>query len=337
MQRGTIRGMKPHRPLPLIFFALCLFSIWVRPSGAAAPGADIARGWGEAAILFTGKLETAQAGPVAKSMPPIYSHTLVFTVKEVLRGNLNAGEKVTGSHSARQINPPKFPVGELCLVSAEHSRGRLVIKKVVKEDSVDLKVVRQSASVPLGWVARDGKLFSPWAGIKGAGWKGEALAGVPACAVTGRPAFLCGDGIAFSAEPVPPEKAIKWTNPDGDGLYKITVKNDSAESREVAALLQMDGKVLWKESLVILCQDKAHPVPGATGRLVGAAPLKLGPGKSVEGVVNVFQLRGIEWPRGGYRIAFQFCLGEKSETESFYYMSRHHDAIRKRAVEAMGE
>ncbi len=329
--------MKSHRRLTSIFFALCLFSLSARSSAAPAPDADLVRDWAGASILFTGKLDSAQAGPVARSMPPIYSHTLVFTVKDVLRGNLKAGEKVSGSHSARQKKPPKFPVGELCLVSAEHTRGRLVIKKVAKADSADLQAVRQSASIPLGWTARDGKLVSPWGGIKGAGWKGEALAGVPACAVTGRPAFLCGDGVAFSTEPVPPEKAIKWTNPDGDGLYKITVKNDSAETREVAALLQKDGEVLWKESLVILCQKMTHPVPGATGSLEGAAPVKLDPGKSVEGVVNVFQLKGIEWPRGGYRIAFQICLGEKSETESFYYMSRHHDAIRERSVKELGE
>ena len=34
------------------------------------------------------------------------------------------------------------------------------------------------------------------------------------------------------------------------------------------------------------------------------------------------------WPKGGYRIEFQFCLGEKSATKSFYYLSKHHDAIR---------
>jgi len=39
---------------------------------------------------------------------------------------------------------------------------------------------------------------------------------------------------------------------------------------------------------------------------------------------------GPTWPQGGYRIEFQFCLGEKSQTMSFYYMTRHHDPIRRR-------
>ena len=42
----------------------------------------------------------------------------------------------------------------------------------------------------------------------------------------------------MSTEKVPPERAIKWTNPDGDGLYKITVTNTSkTDERTVEALL----------------------------------------------------------------------------------------------------
>ena len=43
-------------------------------------------------------------------------------------------------------------------------------------------------------------------------------------------------------------------------------------------------------------------------------------------------LDGPEWPRGGYRIEFTFCLGEKANTQSFYYLSKHHDAVRDRAA-----
>jgi hypothetical protein len=48
-------------------------------------------------------------------------------------------------------------------------------------------------------------------------------------------------------------------------------------------------------------------------------------------VVNALRLQGPEWPQGGYRIEFQFCLGEKSKTQSFYYLSKHHDALREAA------
>jgi len=53
-------------------------------------------------------------------------------------------------------------------------------------------------------------------------------------------------------------------------------------------------------------------------------------------VVNALALKGPEWPRGGYRIEFQFCLGEQSSTQSFYYMSRHHDKLRDQAQQAAG-
>jgi hypothetical protein len=97
--------------------------------------------------------------------------------------------------------------------------------------------------------------------------------------------------------------------------------------------LLSDGKnVLWNESLAIICQKKVYPIPGATGLKAKPQPLVLKPGEAVSTVVNVFKLQGPDWPRGGYRIEFLFCLGEKSVTHSFYYYSTHHDPIRAQAL-----
>lgn len=126
--------------------------------------------------------------------------------------------------------------------------------------------------------------------------------------------------------------AIKWTNPDGDGQYEVTVTNSSDRVVDVPALLSSGDHILWAESLVILCQDRAYACPGCKGVSGEVAATRLQPGQSVSTVVNALQLDGPEWPRGGYRIEFQFCLGEKSQTESFYYMSRHHDKIREQAT-----
>jgi hypothetical protein len=134
--------------------------------------------------------------------------------------------------------------------------------------------------------------------------------------------------VTLAVEHVPPVKEIQWTNPDGDGQYKVTVTNSSDQPIRIPALLTDGQRILWDESLVIICQGKAYPAPGAKGVTSPVQSAELAAGQSVSTVVNALRLDGPEWPRGGYRIEFQFCLGELSQTKSFYYMSRHHDPIR---------
>ena len=292
--------------------------------------------WGEAGYVFTAKLQTVIAGPVALSRPPIYSHRLEFVVESVIRGPVKKGDKLTCSHSARQMQKPTFPQGKTCLVSATLSRGR-VIAKVVEEATV--KIVAQAklaCSIPIGWSVKDGNLISPWAALQGNnGWaENEKLTSDLRCSKTNRPVLSCGNSVAFTVAKVPPAKEIKWTNPDGDGQYKIIVTNTTKQTVEVPALLTGDdGKtILWDQSIVILCQGKTYTIAGAKPIKGKAQAYKLAPGKSVSSVVNALKLQGPKWPRGGYRIAFQFALGEYSSTQSFYYMSRHHDKIRAAAL-----
>src|SRR5262249_19601315 len=118
----------------------------------------------------------------------------------------------------------------------------------------------------------------------------------------------------------------------GDGEYRITVKNLTDKSVTVPALLS-DGKApLWEESLAILCQGKVYPAPGAKGVAKAPRPTVLKPGESVSRVVNVVRLKGPGGRKGGYRIEFQFGLGEKSVTKSFYSLSKHHAPLRARAA-----
>ena len=149
-----------------------------------------------------------------------------------------------------------------------------------------------------------------------------------ACAVSGRPALLAGEGVTLTSEKVPPVEQIKWTNPDGDGQYTITVTNTTDETIEVPALLSNADGILWDESLVVICQGTVQASPVAQGVSTETFPTELAAGESVSGEINVFGLDDIEWPRGGYRVEFTFCLGELAVTESFYYSSKHHDAIR---------
>jgi hypothetical protein len=302
--------------------------------GSLLPGAVAGAGpnWNESELVFSGTLDQVVAGPVGQSDPPLYTHTLHFTVTKVLRGGLKPGEKIVCSHLARQHNEPTFPEGQTCLVAARKTHGGMVATVVQLAGKDVLAAAITACSLPLGWKLEEGKAVSPWAAQGKAAWPAGPVDGTQVtCRKTGRPALLAGSAITFDVEPVPPQKAIQWTNPDGDGEYKITVSNPTDKPISVPALLS-DGKhILWEESLVILCQGKAYTCPGSKGVARRVQPGQIPPGGSVSTVVNALRLQGPEWPRGGYRIEFQFCLGEKSQTKSFYYMSRHHDRLRNAA------
>ena len=303
--------------------------------GPAAPATKkpAVKKWNESQLVFSAKLDRVDAGPVGLSMPPLYTHTLHLTVEKVLRGTLKPGEKITCSHSARQRERPTFPVGKTCLIAASRARGNLRAEIVEESTEAKLAEVTLACYLPMGWKVADGKPISPWASLGREAWSGIAGADSPVvCSGTGRPALMAGSEVTFEVESVPPKESIKWTNPDGDGEYKITVTNATKEPIAVPALLSDGQKILWEESLAILCQKKVYTCPGCEGVKEEVRPVQLEPGQSVSTVVNVLRLKGPEWPRGGYRIEFRFCLGEKSQTKSLYYMSRHHDKLRQAAT-----
>ena len=117
----------------------------------------------EAEYVFAGKLEKVTAGPTAKSLPPIYHHTLEFTVEKVFRGPLKEGEKVVCNHSARQMARPEFPEGKVCLVTGQNARGFLA-QTVELFDAAKVNQIKLACMVPMGWKVEDGKAMSPWAG-----------------------------------------------------------------------------------------------------------------------------------------------------------------------------
>jgi hypothetical protein len=290
-----------------------------------------APGWGSYEFVFLGKLDEVTAGPVGQSFPPVYSHTLKFTVEKVLRGNLKVGEKVTFANIARQSNPPVFPEGKLCLVGGEVTHSGRTIRRIEEANEANIAAATAECRLPLGWTIADGKAVSPWANLGADAWPKSAgdLGAKTVCSVTGRPALFCGDGVEFTVATVPPKTSIKYTNPDGDGEYRLTVTNKTDKPLQVPALLS-DGKdILWDNSVVIRCQGTTYTLPGFRKGLSKLEPVTLQPGQSVSGVVNVLSIEGPQWPQGGYRIGFQFCLGEKSVSHEFYYMTKHHGKIRE--------
>jgi formylglycine-generating enzyme len=310
----------------LFFVALVIVAVPSAMAQEAGPN------WNESEYVFTGKLTQVVAGPVGMSEPPLYTHTLHFTVEKVLRGGLKPGEKLVCSHSVQQPAMPVFPEGKVCLVAASRAQGDMRVAVVQEADTKAVAAATAACAMPLGWTVEGGKPVSPWAAQGKAAWPaGLDLGGKVKCSKTGRPALLVGPGVTLAVEPVPPKKAIEWTNPDGDGEYKVTVTNTTNKAVSVPALLSDGKKILWEDSLVILCQGKAYTCPGSKGVSGKVQPAEIPAGKSVSTVVNSFRLEGPEWPQGGYRIEFQFCLGEKSQTKSFYYMARHHDKLRDEA------
>jgi hypothetical protein len=261
-------------------------------------------------------------------LPPIYNHKLTIDIVGVLRGDIKAGAQLQANHSARQMQKPVYPKGKV-IVALSNVRGSLRIEAVEAVDAKKLADIKLACELPMGWKNVGGKLTSPWAAQKERAWpKSQKMDAKHFCSVTGRPALLAGGAVNYKVEKMPPTKAIKWTNPDGDGQYKITVTNPTDKPVKIDALRQAGKRILWKESLAILCQGKPYTVPGSIGLLRPTEAVTLKAGQSISTVVNALALEGPAWPKGGYRIEFQFCLGERSSKQSFYYMSRHHDAIR---------
>ena len=90
------------------------------------------------------------------------------------------------------------------------------------------------------------------------------------------------------------------------------------------AMVRLGREAAGRYPALVLARSAMAELSAATGAHCVAFSVD----ESVSTVVNALQLSGPEWPRGGYRIEFQFCLGEKSQTKSFYYMSSHHDKVR---------
>lgn len=280
--------------------------------------------WSGADLLVLGQISNVIPGPVGLSQPPLYTYRLQILPGKILRGEAQPGQFLTAGFSIRQQNEPAFPAAEKeCLIALKYIRNAWVCQQYAEAAPELIAQAQLAASLPLGWTVKEGKLLSPWASVGKPG-KGQGAV----CAVTGRPALLAG-AVRFEAEPIPPGVLMKFKNPDGDGEYLLRVKNETKKELTVPALLT-DGKVIhWNDSVVLRCQGKTYPIPGAMSDLTGLKPVILKPGEEVTGKVNAFVMDGPAWPRGGSRIEFQFCLGEKSATHSFYYFSSHHDPIRE--------
>ncbi len=182
--------------------------------------------------------------------------------------------------------------------------------------------------LPIGWTLNNGQLTSPW--TRGST---RPLFSPWTCSITGFKPLLAGKAIKVSIQPVAPKKKLKYGNPDGDGLYQVTITNTSNKKQTVKALrLNPKGRIDWHHSLLAACQGKVQPfstIRGITNKTYPTPYVILKPGQSVKCQAQILDLKSIKWPRGGYRIQIKFCLGQQAANASFYYLSKHHDPIRK--------
>jgi len=285
-------------------------------------------------------IEKVTYGPVAQSMPPIYTGRVTLKDITVLRGPARKAPLVC-RFAIRQRNRPTFPTGEKLIVTASIKSENAIIETHAKATEDNIKLAKLAVSVPIGWSVAKGKddrkpvLTSPWSKLGDKAWPKGLKIGKSElkCSRTGRPALLGGPGMQIKSAQIPPANPIKWQNPYGDGKFKIELINTTDKPLTVESLLTngkegKDREILWADSLVIICRGKSYIFADDAGKVTAESkPLTLGPHKTISVEINALKLRKIAWPRGGSRVYFQFCLGELATNSFFYYYSKLHDKM----------
>ena len=239
-------------------------------------------------------------------------------VAHVFRGEMQAGLRTKIPRpNPNNLNPQAKPNDDHkpghYLVTTVVTRGRPMIDKLVPATAASVTAAAFASRLPVGWRVEKGKLANPW---------GEA----------GRAPALLGPDIDLVVEKVPPPKDIKWRNPDGDGLFEVKLVNKSG-AEVVLPLECADHRIRWDAWVLAGARGAGFQSAAITrgDRSQQADKVTLRPGGSVSCVVNGLLLKGVDWPRGGYRIDLNFAVAEKMKTYSFYYYSDHHDPIRAAA------
>ncbi len=117
-----------------------------------------------------------------------------------------------------------------------------------------------------------------------------------------------GSDVTMSLAQVPPARAIKWTNPYGDGKFTLTIANSGR---------------------------KAVAIPDVMA-LTNAAKVRVARGFRLEpGEVRTLTLDALPLDyavlMGGGRLEVTFQTGDKSASSFFYYTDRFHGPMRKAA------
>ena len=239
-------------------------------------------------------------------------------------------------HYVRQQEEPKFPKkDDVCLIALEKqgSSYRLKFWEMFNEDLAS--DIRLSCSLPVGWKVKGGKIFSPWADLE-VEWPSDSeddKGGGIKCSSTRRPALDWNTKATMAITKVPSVYQTNY-NRDGDGEIRLKISNFTKEPLKIPALRRIGKKILWKESLVVLIQDRAFRLPGSIGINLGTEPVVLAPGEEIANTFNPLKIRDADWPSttSVLRMNFRFCLGKHQVKEYFTYYKSHHDKIRSKLL-----
>lgn len=314
-------------------------------SGEEETALELMQWAGNAQHVLVGRLVSHRVRMVLRSFPPVFVMNVDFEMVADLRGEISMamgddGEESFSCHySARQNEVPSFPLeGSLVLLTAEKNDNGLTMQEYREITAEQFEALEDTPFPPLGWTIEEDGFLSPWVSLGPDAWPTDGGEADLVCSVTGRPAFYFRRNVELTIEPVPPARAIRFSNPDGDGEYQVTLTNSTDRPVEIQALLSDGDTILWRESLVFLCDGEAYMMPAARSLSAIPQPTILEAGQSVSTVINVFQIEGPPWHRnGGSRVSFQICLGERAKTLSFYYLDSHHDPLREAALRELAE
>ncbi|CAF0976805.1 unnamed protein product [Rotaria magnacalcarata] len=305
-------------------------------------------------IAFIGTIDQVIPGISTRSMPPTNHYKLIMGNIRSLRGSVSTTEFGYHQHGAghflqqviqnpdgsetlgdqplqEQVKEPTVGISYLaCSSDGQH------INTLVELDNNTIEELIKLSKIPLGWSKQsNGQYESPWqhSHAKTVKWHdNKQYTSYDKCAKTGRPLLITTDDIKLTCEPVQAAHVKEYQNPDGDGVFKLTVKNNSNRPVEIPALLRDSHtkNILWEESVFVITDAGNHFFPGH-GHARDVEPTLLEPNASVSTKLDTLTLHGLSWPQGGWRLHLRFCLGDKATEGSYYYFTDHHEPIRKNA------
>ena len=293
----------------------------------------------QAQVVFTGRRRRPPAGnrylTATTTNPPTYFLPVQFDDVQVLRGRSDP----TGCrfiYMTRRIDALDRPAADRWLVGMSEEGS---IAYLAPAEARRVEIAKQAIGLPVGWLLDKGEPISPWTVLASPLMVPPAPTSPSlACARSGRPAWPAGEQIELTSAQVLPAQQQAYGNPFGDGKFTIRVTNRGDTLLEVPALRTDGHTILWADSLLVLSESVfswlpgwgrlAYLLPGA-GHAQGSRPVRLRPGESVATVVDVLPLTRLQPRMGGGRIYYQFCLGELSTINFFYFSRELHDPLRE--------